>query len=164
MAFHTVLIPPSVSGAPRAAALEKAVFLKDGFVLSAFLFTGLWLLAKRLWLAFAIFAAVWLALIVGGPALGLHPMALLAAQALIGLFLGLEGNALVERKLLRKGWTLAGVVEGGKTELVERRFFEAAGAGGAQVMPAQPAAMAPSAPRPAQPVVGLFPEPSARRP
>ncbi|MCU0885300.1 MAG: DUF2628 domain-containing protein [Beijerinckiaceae bacterium] len=124
MAFYTVLMPPATAGETQTDQFEKTVFLKDGFVVFAFLFTGLWLLSKRLWLAFGIFLLLWLALAFGGRAIGLHPLGLALAQALIGLFLGLEGHALLERKLIRKGWQPAGVVEGKDIGSVERRFFE----------------------------------------
>lgn len=168
MAIHTVLTPPARRG-HEAEAAEKAVFLKDGFNIYAFLFTGLWLLAKRLWLAFAVFVAIWAALVVGGRFIGLNPLAIGAAQALIGLFLGLEGHALIERKLLRKGWALAGVVEGRKVEEIERRFFEQAAAGLASrqgdkpaARPQPPAPMAGHSGSQPAPVVGLFPDPRGR--
>jgi hypothetical protein len=173
MAFYTVLTPPP-DCASGADTLEQAVFLKDGFVISAFIFTGLWLLSKRLWLWFALFVAVWLAIGFGGRMIGVNPLALAAAQTLIGLFLGLEGNALLERKLIRQGWTLAGVVEGAKLDTVERRFFEAAAQGQAfqantGERPASGAIAAAlarlqgrGAPAVAAgPVVGLFPDPPA---
>jgi hypothetical protein len=161
MAFYTVLTPPA-SVATGRDALERTVFLKDGFIITAFIFTGLWLLAKRLWLAFAVFAVVYVGLIVAGRAIGVNPLAIGAAQLLIGLFLGLEGNALVERKLVRQGWRVAGVVEGRDRDQMERRFFETLG-DAAATAPA-PAASGPVAPAPPGPqmVLGLFPD-AARR-
>ena len=169
MAFYTVLVPPAAAGETQTDQFEKTVFLKDGFVVFAFLFTGLWLLSKRLWLAFAVFLLVWLALAFGGRAVGLHPLGLAMAQALIGLFLGLEGHTLLERKLLRKGWQLAGVVEGKDIGAVERRFFETL------PMPARPVlatsgpagplsgpAMAAPGPRHQGTVLGLFPDAQGR--
>jgi hypothetical protein len=168
MAFWTVLTPPqarmaglSPPDARSRAALEEAVLLKDGFSLPAFIFTGFWLLAKRLWLALAVFVALWAAIGLGGRWLGLDPLALAVAQGLIGLFLGLEGHALIERKLVRQGYSVAGVVEARDEDAAERRFFELAEANAA-TGPAPSAAVAagPAAPRaPAPPVVlGLFPD------
>lgn len=163
MASFSVMLPPIAVGR-EAEAMERAVFLKDGFNLYAFLFTGIWLLAKRLWLAFLIFAVLWLCLILGGRLVGINPLAIVLAQALIGVFLGLEGGRLLERKLTRQGWSLAGVVEGRKLEEAERRFFERAhpveparmGASSAAAAPALPAGLTgPS-------VVGLFPDPRGR--
>jgi Protein of unknown function (DUF2628) len=160
MAFYTVLTPPHDPLVSPADQQGRTMFLKDGFVLFAFIFTGLWLLSKRLWLAFAIFLAIWAAIGFGGRAIGINPMGLLLAQALIGLFLGLEGHALLESKLLRKGWTLAGVVEGRDIDTVERRFFES--------LPPMPDAVPMRAyppsltPQTTQGVLGLFPDARAR--
>lgn len=171
MAFYTVLTPPPKrggeirSGGP-SEAMEQAVFLKDGFAVYAFLFTGLWLLAKRLWLAFLVFLLLWGGLLLAGSQLGFNPLAIGLAQTVIGLYLGLEGNALVEGKLIRKGWTLAGVVEGKQLDTIERRFFEQAGLEPARApvpapsgtsMTAYPQAGAGPA------VVGLFPDPPRGR-
>lgn len=168
MAFWTVLTPPaaamagaSLADARGRVALEEAVLLKDGFSLPAFIFTGFWLLAKRLWLALAVFVALWAAIGFGGRWLGLDPLALALAQGLIGLFLGLEGHALIERKLVRKGFSVAGVVEARDEDAAERRFFELAEANGATgLAPSAGAVASPAAPRAsAQPVVlGLFPD------
>ena len=164
MAFYTVLTPPPEPGKSTADHLEGTVFLKDGFVVLAFVLTGLWLLSKKLWLAFAIFVAFWLAIGFGGSAIGIHPLGLALAQGLIGLFLGFEGHAMIERKLLKKGWTFAGVVEGRDLDMVERRFFEH----GAPVLPSvafTPASATAGAPviAPSMPVLGLFPDAQGRR-
>ncbi len=72
MAFYAVLTPPrdAKGGLDQA---EQAVFVKDGFNIYAFLFTGLWLLAKRLWLAFFVFLILWAAIAVGGRFLASTP-------------------------------------------------------------------------------------------
>ncbi len=167
MAFYTVLMPPPETGGGAADRLEKTVFLKDGFVLFAFVFTGLWLLAKRLWLAFAVFLVIWVAVAWGGRAIGIHPLGLAAAQVLIGLFLGLEGHALIERKLLRKGWRLAGVVEGKEQDTVERRFFESLNGPAGEMAVVPPAAayragIGQAASRADGAVLGLFPQGQGR--
>jgi hypothetical protein len=169
MAFHTVLTPPP-SVATGRDALEKTLFLKDGFVVTAFLFTGLWLLAKRLWLAFAVFALVYAGVIALGRVVGVNPLAIGVAQLLIGLYLGLEGHALLERKLVRKGWRVAGVVEGRDRDQMERRFFETVQLQAAPSVAPVAAHMAapvaavstPSAPGGPTPILGLFPD-AARR-
>lgn len=163
MAFYTVLTPPPDLGKSPADQMEDTVFLKDGFMLFAFIFTGFWLLSKRLWLAFLVFLAVWAAIAIGGRMIGLHPLSLGLAQALIGLYLGLEGHGLVERKLLKKGWSFAGVVEGRDIGTVERRFFEQAGVLG-EPRPLAMQAISPGPSRPAAPapVLGLFPDAQGR--
>jgi hypothetical protein len=158
-------VPPG--GSPRAA-LEQAVFIRDGFHIGAFVFSGLWLLAKRLWLAFALFAVLWGVIAVGGRWIGFNPTALALAQVIIALYLGFEAPAIQERTLLRRGWRHAGMVEGKELDLVQRRFFEDALASA----PASPAPasnpmpfVAPTAPRDgAAGVLGMFPDafPGAR--
>ena len=164
MTFYMALTPPDAL-APVAQtdhdALEKAVILKDGFSFPAFLLTGVWLLYKRLWWPFALFAAIWLAAAWGLPKLGLPQQAIALVQLVISLFLGHEGHAMLERKLVADGWRLAGVVEARDMDEAERRFFE-------QALDAAPAAIPlPPAPRPVpalaqQAVIGLFPEPRPR--
>ncbi|MCX7323610.1 MAG: DUF2628 domain-containing protein [Hyphomicrobiales bacterium] len=162
MAFYTALTPPADPALPLADQLGRTVFLKDGFSLHAFVFTGLWLLSKKLWLAFVVFAVIWAAIGFAGRMLGFDPLALTVVQLLIGLYLGLEGNVLTERRLLAKGWTLAGVVEGRDIDTVERRFFESVPGLGAPAAPGAPAPAAPLQPLPAQGVLGLFPDPARR--
>lgn len=168
MTFYMALTPPGHGQAPaqqQAQTLEKTVILKDGFSFPAFLLTGLWLLYKRLWWAFALFVLCWLCVAYGLPKLGLPKEAIGFVQLIVGLFLGHEGHAMVERKLVRDGWRLAGVVEARDMDAAERRFFELALAG-------QPAPLAVAQAAPAQhfvagtaggtPIIGLFPEPRGR--
>ncbi|MGL4438719.1 MAG: DUF2628 domain-containing protein [Bosea sp. (in: a-proteobacteria)] len=163
MAFYTVLTPPPEPGKSAADLTEDAVFLKDGFILFAFIFTGLWLLSKRLWLAFFVFLVLWAAIGFGGRAIGLHPLGLGLAQALIGLFLGLEGHGLIERKLVRQGWTMASVVEGRDLDAVERRFFEHGGVlAEPRAFSPLPASNRPTRPLASAPVLGLFPDAQGR--
>jgi Protein of unknown function (DUF2628) len=157
MAFYSVLTPPPDQSAAFAEQAEKTLFLKDGFIFGAFVFTGLWLLAKRLWLAFAVFLVIWAAIGFGGRAIGISPLALALGQALIGLLLGLEGNALIERKLLAKGWRLAGVVEGRDLDTAERRFFETVTPQALAPAPGLAMALGPRDTTPGA-VIGLFPD------
>ncbi|RDJ26636.1 DUF2628 domain-containing protein [Bosea caraganae] len=162
MAFYTVMIPPPGAGGEREE-IERAQVLPESFTWSAFVFTGLWLLSKRLWLATILFALVWGALYYARTQLGLTTGAALLAQFAIGLFLGLEGQNLIARKLQRQGWRLADVVEAPDLGSAERRFFERA----LETRPTQPAHdPLPPATRYANtgplPVIGLFPEARGR--
>lgn len=162
MAFYTALTPPADPSLPLADQLGRTVFLKDGFSIYAFVFTGLWLLSRKLWLAFVVFAVIWAGVAFGGSYFGFNPVALTVVQLLLGLYLGLEGNVLAERKLLAKGWTLAGVVEGRDIDSVERRFFESAPGLAFAAPPPVSLAVTPAQTMPTQGVIGLFPDPSRR--
>ena len=80
----------------------------------------------------------------------------------LAVFLGFEGQNLIARKLMRKGWRLVDVVEAPDLSSAERRFFERALPAGA------PAGLVEAAPAPARfaassaPVIGLFPEANGR--
>jgi len=161
MAFYTVMIPPPGSGGQREE-IEQARLLPETFSWSAFVFSGLWLLGKRLWLATLIFVLLWGALFYAQRSLALASGALLLAHWTIGLFLGFEGQNLIVRKLARQGWRLADVVEARDLPEAERRYFERALAG--EAVPPRREAL--PAPRPqassAAPIIGLFPEAQRR--
>lgn len=162
MAFYTVMTPPP-DGGDRREEIEQARLIPEHFAWGAFLFTGLWLLGKRLWLATLLFVLVGGALIWLNSRFGLHASALSLIYWSIALFLGVEGNDLVVRKLARQGWRLADVVEARSLSEAERRYFERALAGETvlpRVEPAPPTVTArPSGPLP---IIGLFPEAQGR--
>ncbi|MGL4728229.1 MAG: DUF2628 domain-containing protein, partial [Bosea sp. (in: a-proteobacteria)] len=91
MAFYAAYLPPQKAGVSEADALSEAVVLRDGFSLMAFLFTGLWLLAKRLWLPLIAFAVIYGLIVLAQMRYGFHPAAAAVAQLVIGGWLGLEG-------------------------------------------------------------------------
>jgi hypothetical protein len=162
MAFYTVMTPPP-DGSDRREEIERARLVPERFAWGAFLFTGLWLLGKRLWLATLLFVLVWGLLIWLNSRFGLHASALSLIYWSIALFLGIEGHNLVLRKLTRQGWRLTDVVEARNLAEAERRYFERALAGETtlpRVEAATPAAVArPSGPLP---IIGLFPEARGR--
>ena len=161
MAFYTVMTPPPEGD--RREEIEQARIVPERFAWSAFLLTGLWLLGKRLWLATLVFVLLWGALIWLNSRFGLHPSALVLIYWSLALFLGIEGNNLVTRKLARQGWRLADVVEARNLAEAERRYFERALAGEA-ALPQVEAAPAMAAARPSGPlpIIGLFPEARGR--
>jgi Protein of unknown function (DUF2628) len=166
MAFFTVLTPPVGAGGPREAAVEAEV-IKDGFSFAAFIFTGFWLLYKKLWGAFLLFALVYAVLLWLRGEMGLPGYTIAIAQLAIGLLIGHEATSLQERKRLGQGWQLADVIEAANLGHAERRFFErAVGAYAAPTLPVvspvpSPAMSSPGAGRP-QPIIGLFPEAMGR--
>ncbi|RYE29181.1 MAG: DUF2628 domain-containing protein [Hyphomicrobiales bacterium] len=162
MPFYTVMTPPPVGG-DRREEIEQARLVPEHFAWGAFLLTGLWLLGKRLWLATLLFVLVWGALIWLNSRFGLHASALSLIYWSIALFLGVEGNNLVVRKLTRQGWRLADVVEARNLPEAERRYFERALASEATLprVEATPATT-PARPSGPLPIIGLFPEAQGR--
>ena len=100
MAFYQALIPPPGAGGLREE-VEQARLLPESFTFSAFVFGGVWLLYKRLWLAFILYALVWGGLVYAQRQLGFAVGAVVLSQLALGLFLGFEGQNLIARKLLR---------------------------------------------------------------
>ncbi|MEX0840037.1 MAG: DUF2628 domain-containing protein [Parvibaculum sp.] len=98
------------------------VLVKEGFSFPAFLFSWIWLLWHRLWIAFAL----WIALIIVVSAI---------AQNLIGaegaaicslalqFLLGFEAGDIRRWTLERNGYRMAGLAGGGNLEEAERAFF-----------------------------------------
>ncbi|MFN3672785.1 MAG: DUF2628 domain-containing protein [Bosea sp. (in: a-proteobacteria)] len=160
MAFYTVMIPPPGSGG-AVQEIERARLLPESFSWWALLLSGLWLLVNRLWLATLLFLLVWGGLVYAQSRFALNGNVMMLAHLAIGLFLGLEGQNLIARKLARQGWRLVDVVEARDLAEAERRFFERALAG--EVAAPRPAP-APSRPQPSGPVpvIGLFPEAQRR--
>ncbi len=103
---------------------QSAVFIKDGFSWGAFVFGPLWLLSKKLWLAFFGFAALSILINIAGIKFGLHPAALSVLSVLLGFFLGTEAADLQRLKMKRLKFDDAGVVQGQKLDDAECRFFD----------------------------------------
>lgn len=161
MAFYQALIPPPGAGGLREE-VEQARLLPESFTLSALVFGGLWLLYKRLWLAFLLYALVWGGLVYLQRQIGFSFLAVMLSHTALAIFLGFEGQNLIVRKLLRKGWRLVDVVEAPDLSSAERRFFERALPAGAPLRVAEAAPPAARFAPSAAPVIGLFPEANGR--
>jgi hypothetical protein len=159
MTVYTVHEPPTQTA---AADPERFRFVRDGFYLWAFLLTPLWLLWRRLWLAFALYLVVVAAALATLWALGATPGMRLLVLALISLLAGFEAASLQRWTLRRRGWNDLGVVVAADLETAERRFFDT-WVGWEAARP--PPSAAASQVRPGRPdeVIGLFPEPGAHR-
>jgi Protein of unknown function (DUF2628) len=168
MSVYTVHAPPSVSAAGPDP--ERFVFVRDGFHFWAFVFGPVWLLFRRLWLAFVIYivvvgvlqAAMWLIAV----PLSAHS----ALTVLAHLLLGLEAATAQRWTLKRSQWAPLGVVTGESRDAAEQRFFDrwvarARTAATPQMPPPPPPRPAPPPMRPPEPptdIIGLFPEPQPR--
>lgn len=149
---------------PADRAADRFVFVRDGFYVWAFLLTPLWLLWRRLWLAFA----GWLVLIVAVEAMiyafGVGREAALAADVLIALMMGLEAGSLWRWKLSRGDWRQAGIVVAATMEEAERRFFASwKGFDGPSTGAGSPPPVRAPQPASGSGIIGLFPEPGTPR-
>lgn len=120
MKVYTLHMPvDAVPGDP--AQLDRAVLVRDGFAFWAFVFTVLWFLYHRLWIAaLGVFVAL-VAFEVLLAVLGVHPLAITAANVLVAILIGLEANSLRRWTLGRRGRPLAGVVMARDDEQAERQ-------------------------------------------
>ena len=102
MRIWTVHQRPAMTGKPA-----RTVMVREGFSWLAALFPLFWFLAKRLWIAAALYFA--LATLLGFvlPA-GISPWAMIALQILTGF----EARNLQRWTLERRGFRLMGVVQG----------------------------------------------------
>jgi hypothetical protein len=147
--------------------LERAELVKDGFSWGAFLFTFLWFLFHRLWLAGI---AVLVAMVVFDIALVLlnvQPSAAFVAHLLAMLLIGFEANSLRRWTYRRNGRPIVDVVSAfDRDEAATKAFSRWLSNAGPRLPLARTAAAAPSGPygsAPSEPVIGLFPEPERRR-
>lgn len=162
MTLYTVLAPPARGGEAATDPMDY-VFVKEGIAWPALFFAVLWLIYRRMWLVLIAYVAVGLAAgvidrWVGGDLAGV-------AFLLAHLLFALEGNELRRWTLRRRGYRLAGVVEGRNIEEAEIRYFAGSEETGASP-PAPSRPPAPATPPPLGPVppsaeagdvVGLFP-------
>jgi hypothetical protein len=104
----------------------KREIVKQGWSWPGFWFNLLWVLAKRMW---GLGAALWGAFlgfdflmgVVAGVTNGPDPDAMVntiatVANIIVAIVLGVNGNALRERNMVKRGYELAGTVEGASSE------------------------------------------------
>ena len=172
----TYLIFEPADGKRTQAAAERVVFLREKFSPWAFVLTPFWLLFHRLWLPFLIWLIAFVAINWIGSWLGFGPYAALAASFFPSLLFGMEAVNLRARRLLRSGFSEAGVVIADDIEIAERKFFDTWKSATSDMPPLKtdypfPPSSAPTAypetkmaAASIEPgVVGLFPTPGAQR-
>lgn len=154
MARYTVHVP-SRSDA-RGEALERAVFVRDGWNWGAFTFGPLWLLWHRHWITGMIMLAITVAMLAGMAVLPASEGAKIAAMLIVSILWGLEGSSLRRLALARAGFAEEGLVAGGDLDALEQRFFaETTVTPSPAVAVSTPVSASPQG----QPVIGLFPDP-----
>jgi hypothetical protein len=168
MAVFTVHQPPLGKG-ENIPDPTRFHFVRDGFYVWGFLFSVLWMLRHKLWLAAALFAALAVLIEIGlrwaGVGVGIRSLVLFALCFLVGL----EGATLRRWTLSLRGYIPAGVVIADNRDEAERRFFLNWTAS-RPAPPAKPAvsgsapSLAARTPRhPANDVIGSFPQPEPPR-
>jgi len=168
MSVYTVHEPPQ-----RAAGAgpnpDRFVFVRDGFYFWAFVLTPLWMLWRRMWLVFLLYAVIAAGIENAMYYAGTGTAAVTIVQLLISLLIGIEASTLLRFSLTRRGWKNVGVVSGDSLEDAEQRFFDSWVRTAAGVRVERPAA-APAAPAfspsrssASSDIIGLFPDPGASR-
>lgn len=166
MASYTVHLDETRRAGDHAA-IADAVLVRDGFSYLAFVFTFLWCVWNRAWLA-ALLILVADALIVGAHlALGTSPAATLLSLSALNLLIGLESATLKRWGLRRRGYPSRTLVIADDWASAEAKAMAVLSA--AAPVPAQPVRSVPiierrplSPNQPPERVLGLFPDPEAR--
>jgi hypothetical protein len=159
MKTYTLHVPPGAQpGDPEP--LERAELIPDGFSWGAFLFTFLWFLAQRLWLAGLGVLILALAVPAGLYAAGVSPGAALLVQVLLAILIGLEANSLKRWTYARRGRPIADIVLASNREEAETKAFARWLQRRPAWKPTSPVGVSPAVtpPRASEPVIGLFPE------
>ncbi len=123
MAIYSAYLPPNSSASDDNGTHASDTFklVSDAKAPLALVFPPFWLIWHRLWLELLLYVVF--AIAVAMLAAWKPSPPILYLSALPGLFLLLEGNAMVARKLERKGWRFAGIVDGETLEDAEIRFI-----------------------------------------
>ena len=136
MASYVVMEPPAAN-ADEAAM--RAVMVRDGFSVIAFLVPLVWLLWHRLWIEAILLFAASVAVVAAGQALGLAFIGG-ALSFILSVYVGLEGAALRIGALRRRGWREWGAVEAGSVAEAEIRYLAGAPSEPSPAEPSRPAA------------------------
>src|SRR4051812_9575469 len=122
MPVYTVHAP--VANGADLATTDKFVFVRDGFHFWAAVFSVIWLIWNRLWLALIGWVVLTLAIDFGMNALGAGRGAILFADCLLALLMGFEAASLQRWTLSRRKWRQLDIVVADDEETAERRFFD----------------------------------------
>jgi hypothetical protein len=162
MAIYTVHEPlPRKDEA--SASPDRFAFVRDGFYFWAFVLGPVWMLWRRLWLVTLLYFAVSIALQVGLWAVNASGEVKFFVWFLFALLIGFEAGTLRRWTLARRGWRNVGVVVGEDAETAERRFFAGWTPQTAPFVPTSPHTARPYSRPGDNQVIGLFPQPGARR-
>jgi len=155
--------PPQRYEQTQTGDPARFVFVRDGFSFWAFLFGPFWMLRHQMWLVLLGYAIVFVALELLLKLFGVSAGASFVAGLLLALLVGLEAPTLHRFTLGRRKWANVGVVVGDNLENAERRFFDGWVRSGGTAPSVTPVAPTPQPPSATPEVIGLFPQPEARR-
>jgi Protein of unknown function (DUF2628) len=124
MARSWLVFEPQDAAPETLAAADKAVFIKDGFSIGAFLIAPVWLLWRRMWLVFIAWLVVYIALDRLGAVFHVGDILMSVLTLVLALGFALEANQLRAWTLRGKGWRFAGVACGNSRVEAEYRHFE----------------------------------------
>jgi hypothetical protein len=119
MASYVVMEPPA---ATADEASMRAVMVRDGFSIIAFLVPLVWLLWHRLWIEAILLFAASVAVMAAGQALD-HAWLGGVLSFVLSVYFGLEGAALRIGAFSRRGWREWGAVEAGNAAEAEIRYL-----------------------------------------
>lgn len=117
MASYIILEPQD-----QQSPTDKAVFIRDGFHLGAFIFPVIWLLWSRLWLEAALTLLIITALGVIATLLNAGDLATYMILA-VSFFIGAEFSQWRIKKLQRKGYVEKTVIEARNPAEAEIRYY-----------------------------------------
>ena len=100
------------------------VFLKDGFSFTAFVFSGFWALWHRMWLVSALIFGGWLLLEVFLTFVGVLNELRFVITIGFSAIIGSGAHDWLSSSLLRRGYSLDGLVAAPRLDAALRRWFD----------------------------------------
>jgi hypothetical protein len=176
MPVYTVHAP--IGNNADLAATDRITFVRDGFHFWAAVFSVIWLIWHRLWLALFGWVILSLAVNIALAKLGVGSGTILMVDVVLALLFGFEAANLERWTLSRRKWRQLDIVVADDEEAAERRFFDrwtsrqrglvndqwSVDRGApppTRNIPGQPFSKPP--PLPQGGIIGLFPEPGGSR-
>ena len=105
---------------------DRIALVREGFSFWAFVFTILWTLSNRLWLASAAYAAMVILIVKGGTLLGVDEVTRGLLQLGVQALLGFTAHDLQRLSLARRGYKEKSVVCATSELLAEQRYYDRA--------------------------------------
>ena len=100
------------------------VFLKDGFSITAFIFSGLWALWHGMWFVSAIIFGGWILLGAFLTFIGAPNEVRLVTILGFSVIIGFGANDWLSSSLLKRGFSLDGLVAARRLDAALRRWFD----------------------------------------